>query len=167
MEFHEINQKLKETRNELLGLLHRMNRDQINHRKDPNSWSVGQICQHLYKTEEIYVVAIKRGLKSKESSNTDSKSLDFLLDRSKKIVAPDIVQPTDEIIELDEIIEKLNQSRQKLLETLSILEDRSELSRKHFVHPVFKEMLLIDWVRSLYVHEQRHIRQIEEIIYMD
>ncbi|MFD3258121.1 DinB family protein [Paenibacillus lentus] len=164
MEFHEINQKLKETRNELLGLLHRMNRDQINHRKDPNSWSVGQICQHLYKTEEIYVVAIKRGLKSKESSNTDSKSLDFLLDRSKKIVAPDIVQPTDEIIELDEIIEKLNQSRQKLLETLSILEDRSELSRKHFVHPVFKEMLLIDWVRSLYVHEQRHIRQIEEII---
>lgn len=42
MEFHEINQKLKETKTELLGLLHRLNRDQINHWKDSNSWSIGQ-----------------------------------------------------------------------------------------------------------------------------
>jgi len=164
MELFEINQKLKETRNELLGILNRLNKDQINQRKDSYSWSIGQIGQHLFKTEEIYVVAIKRGLKSSESSNTESKPLDFLLDRSKKLVAPDIVKPTEDIFEVEEVIEKLNQSRQKLEETLSTLEVPSELSRRHFVHPVFKEMLLIDWVRSLYLHEQRHIRQIEEII---
>jgi len=164
MELEEIIQKLHETRNELLGILRRLDRNQINQRKDPYSWSVGQIGQHLIKTEEIYVVAIKRGLKSNGNPKIESKSLDLLLDRSKKLMAPDIVKPTDELFEVDEIIEKLNQSRQKLEETLSALEDRSLLTQRHFAHPVFKEMLLIDWVRSLYLHEQRHIRQIEEII---
>lgn len=164
MELFEINQKLKETRNELLGILGSLNKDQINQRKDSYSWSIGQIGQHLFKTEEIYVVAIKRGLKSSESSDIEKRPLDFLLDRSKKLVAPDIVNPTDDIFKVEEIIEKLNQSRKKLEETLSSLEDQSELNRRHFVHPVFKEMLLIDWVRTLYLHEQRHIRQIEEII---
>jgi len=164
MELLEINQNLRETRNELLGILKRLTKDELNQRKDSLSWSIGQIGQHLFKTEEVYVAAIRRGLKNNESSITESKPLDFILNRSKKWVAPDIVNPTDDIFEADELIEKLNQSRRKLEETLSTMEDQSELSRRHFVHPVFKDMLLIDWVRSLYLHEQRHIRQIEEII---
>ncbi|WP_442950361.1 DinB family protein [Paenibacillus sp. DMB20] len=67
-------------------------------------------------------------------------------------------------LDYEEIMEKLNNSRQKLCETLDALEDPSILSRRHFIHPVFKEMLLIEWVRSLYLHEQRHIKQINEII---
>ncbi|MGE7055841.1 DinB family protein, partial [Paenibacillus glucanolyticus] len=90
--------------------------------------------------------------------------LEFLLDRSKKLVAPDIARPTDEIMEHKEMVEKLHQSRAKLTELLNLLEDPSILSRRHFVHPVFKEMLLIEWVRSLYLHEQRHLQQINEII---
>ncbi|GIP04522.1 MULTISPECIES: DinB family protein [Paenibacillus] len=164
MELQEIKQKLKETRDELFGILTGLSGDQLNQQKDLNSWSISQVCQHLFKTEELYVVAIKKGLKSKEDSFIENKSVEFLLDRSQKLEAPDIAKPTDEFLEYEEIIEKLNNSRQKLLELLNTVEDESVLSRRHFIHPVFKEMLLIEWVKSLYLHEQRHINQINEII---
>lgn len=164
MELQEIKQKLKETRDELFGILTGLSGDQLNQQKDLNSWSISQVCQHLFKTEELYVVAIKKGLKSKEDSFIENKSVEFLLDRSQKLEAPDIAKPTDEFLEYEEIIEKLNNSRKKLLELLNTVEDESVLSRRHFIHPVFKEMLLIEWVKSLYLHEQRHINQINEII---
>lgn len=164
MELQEINQQLKETRVELLGILTGLSGDQFNQQKDLNSWSISQVCQHLYITEELYIVAIKKGLRSKEESYIENKPVEFLLDRSKKLEAPDIAKPTDEFLEYQEIIEKLNNSRQKLLELLNTVEDPSVLSRRHFTHPVFKEMLLMDWLKSLYLHEQRHIKQIKEII---
>ncbi|CAH8770419.1 DinB family protein [Paenibacillus dendritiformis] len=164
MELNEINQKLKETRDELLGILNALSGDELNKRKEPNSWTISQICQHLSKTEELYVMAIKKGLKCTEDSFIENKpQWELLINRSNKIEAPDIAKPDDEILEVKEIIEKLNKSREKLNEVLNRVEDPSLLRRRHFVHPVFKEMLLIEWVRSLYLHEQRHIKQIIEI----
>ncbi|MCY9514112.1 DinB family protein [Paenibacillus apiarius] len=164
MDLKEINQKLKETRDELLEIVNALNGDQLSKRKEPNSWTISQVCQHLIKTEELYVMAIKKGLKSKEDSVIkNNPQWGFLVDRSNKIEAPDIAKPDDESLEGKEIIEKLNHSREKLNEVLNTVEDPSLLSRRHFVHPVFKEMFLIEWVRSLYLHEQRHIKQIIEI----
>jgi uncharacterized damage-inducible protein DinB len=160
----EIIRNLKETREELLEILNGLSGDQLNKQKDEHSWTIGQIYQHLIKTEELYVAAIRKGLRSNEDSVIGDKPLEFLLDRSKKLNAPDIARPTSESIERQVIIEKLNHSRAKLYEILNTLEDPTVLSRRHFVHPVFKEMLLIEWVRSVYLHEQRHIQQIIEII---
>jgi uncharacterized damage-inducible protein DinB len=163
MEFQDINQKLKETREKLLTTLNDLSQDQLNQRKDPNSWSVAQVCQHLIKTEELYVLAIKRGLRGNEDSIIESKPVELLLDRSRKLEAPDIVKPTEEILERDEIVEQLHNSRVKFNEFLNTLEDPSVLSRRYFKHPAFQEMLLIEWLESLYLHEQRHIEQINEI----
>ncbi|OUS69489.1 hypothetical protein B1748_31410, partial [Paenibacillus sp. MY03] len=164
MDFQQITEKLEETRTELLVILASLNGNHINKQKDLESWSISQVCQHLYITEELYVVAIRKGLKSKEDSFIANKPVERLLDRSNKLEAPEIAKPSNEVLEYQVIIEKLNNSRQKLHELLSTIEDSSVLSRRHFVHPVFKEMLLIEWLESLYIHEQRHIQQIKEII---
>lgn len=164
MVLQNIHQKLQETRNELLEILEVLSEDQLNKQKDASSWSVRQISQHLSKTDELYAYAIRKGLKSDEDSSVVEKSFAILIDRKNKIEAPDIAKPTNEHIAYDEVIEKLNHSRQKINELLLTIDDPSLLSRKAFVHPVFKEMLLIDWFRSLYLHEQRHIKQIKEII---
>lgn len=164
MEFQQIINKIEETRTELLVILANMNGNDLYKQKDLESWSISQVCQHLYITEELYVVAIRKGLKSKEDSFIANKPVERLLDRSNKLEAPEIAKPSNEVLEYQVIIEKLNNSRQKLHELLSTIEDSSVLSRRHFVHPVFKEMLLIEWLESLYIHEQRHIQQIKEII---
>ncbi|WCF10627.1 DinB family protein [Paenibacillus thiaminolyticus] len=164
VELKEIKQKLKETRDELLGIVKALNGDQLSKRKEANSWTISQVCQHLIKTEELYVTAIKKGIKSTGDSFSENiPQWELLVDRSNKIEAPDIAKPDAEALEGTEIIEKLNHSREKLNEVLNTIEDPSLLSRRHFVHPVFKEMSLIDWVKSLYLHEQRHIKQIIEI----
>lgn len=167
MELQEMKRNLTETRDELLGIVAGLNRDQLNKRLDLNSWSISQVCQHLSMTEELYTVAIKRGLKSTEDSFVESKPLEFMLDRSRRLEAPDIAKPTEEIFECDDIMEKLSRSREKLYELLDAIEDPTLLNRRHFTHPVFKEMLLTEWVRSLYMHEQRHIQQIQEIMEVD
>ncbi|WP_028544581.1 DinB family protein [Paenibacillus taiwanensis] len=164
MELQEIKLHLEETREELLAIVSGLNKEQLSARKDTSSWSISQICQHLMKTEELYSVAIKRGLKSDEDSFIENKPLQFLLDRSNKIDAPDIAKPADIIIGCQEISNGLNQSREKLYEILSAVEDPTLLNRRHFTHPVFKEMTLMEWVRSLYIHEQRHIKQMNEIL---
>lgn len=79
MELKEINQNLEATRAELLGILDGLSGDQINKRKDAESWSISQVCQHLFKTEELYIVAIRRGLKSKEDSVIETSRLNFYL----------------------------------------------------------------------------------------
>ncbi|GIP18122.1 hypothetical protein J40TS1_37640 [Paenibacillus montaniterrae] len=163
MKIEEIYQNLEATRDELIRALDGLSKEQLNRQIASSSWSICQVCQHLAKTEELYVVAIMRGLKSKEDSLLEKKSLDFLLDRSKRLTAPDIVKPTDEILEYEEIIERLSHSREKLYKLLNSVEDPSVLSKRQFTHPVFKEMLLIEWVKSVYLHEQRHTKQIHEI----
>lgn len=163
MELKEIYQHLNDTRGELLAVIDGLNQEQLNKQIDTDSWSIGQVCQHLIKTEELYAAAIKRGLKSQENSLPAKRSLAFLLDRSQKLVAPDIAKPTAETVEYQEIVAGLNHSRTKLFDLLNSVEDPSVLSRRHFTHPVFKDMLLIEWVQSLYLHEQRHIKQINEI----
>jgi uncharacterized damage-inducible protein DinB len=164
MDFQQIIKKIEETRTELLVILASMNGNDLYKQKDLESWNISQVCQHLYITEELYVVAIRKGLKSKDDSFIANKPVERLLDRSNKLEAPEIAKPSNEVLEYQVIIEKLNNSRQKLHELLSTIEDSSVLSRRHFVHPVFKEMLLIEWLESLYIHEQRHIQQIKEII---
>lgn len=164
MELKEIKQKLKETRDELLEIVNALNGDQLSKRKEPNSWTISQVCQHLIKTEELYVMAIKKGLKSTEDSFSENiPQWELLVDRSNKIEAPDIAKPDAEALEGTEIIEKLTHSREKLNEVLNTVKDPSLLSRRYFVHPVFKEMSLMEWVKSLYLHEQRHIKQIIQI----
>ncbi|WP_422657563.1 DinB family protein [Paenibacillus sp. EC2-1] len=164
MELQEMNQQLKQTREELLTILSGLRGEQLNKRRDPLSWNISQICEHLSKTEELYIIAINRGLKSTKDSFIEIKPLELLLDRNTKINAPDIAKPKDELLECEEIIDRLNRSREKLNETLSAIEDPSVLSRRYYKHPFFKEMLLIQWVESLFLHEQRHIAQINEIL---
>lgn len=139
MELQEINLKLKETRDELLQIVNGLREDQLNKRKVSYSWSISQICQHLIKTEELYTVAIKRGLKSKEDSLIENKPVELLLDRSRKLEAPDIAKPSDEILAPHEIMEQLNNSREKLYELLNSVEDPSILSRRHFVPQPLKK----------------------------
>jgi uncharacterized damage-inducible protein DinB len=164
MELEQVNQKLNETRVELLNILNHLSHEQLNKQKNAESWTISQICQHLSITEELYVVAIRRGLKSKKESSIANQPVELLLDRSKRLEAPDIAKPSNEVMERQAIIDKLYASRQKLNELLSTVEDPTLLNRRHYIHPVFKELSLMDWLKSLYIHEQRHIKQIKENI---
>ena len=150
------------TRNNLLNEINNVSYEEFNYIPEVNSWSIAQVCQHLALTEETFAKAIAYGLK-KPNVCSEPKKIDFILDRSNKLEAPEVVKPQLDSSETFQIVDQLNHSRNLLNSVLNTVEDTSMLVDKSLKHPFFGDLPLYQWIEILYLHEQRHIEQIEEI----
>jgi hypothetical protein len=156
-------ENLKKTREDLFNAIHSLDYYQLNTSPNSDRWSITQVCHHLYLTEVLFTKAISQGLRNDIDAVTERKPIELVLDRTKKYESPDIAKPSENLYELQEIIDMLLKSREALNTLLNNIEDFSLLSRRSYYHPVFKELLLDQWVELLNLHEQRHIEQINEI----
>lgn len=162
-----VNDKLYETRKELVKEIIVLSDAQFNAKLDPNKWSIAQVCHHLVLTEEASIKAIAWGLKENGGKQKERKEIKLiLLDRTIKIKAPQIVDPHIEPFEVQQILDLLNESRKKLIVFLNTIEDKSTLADKSMKHPVFGELPLDQWIEHIYLHEQRHIEQIKELKFL-
>ncbi|MGG3890740.1 DinB family protein [Metabacillus fastidiosus] len=159
-----MNDNLYETRKNLVKEIALLSNTQFNSKPDMDIWSIAQVCHHLVLVEEASIKAIAWGLKENDHTQKERKNVHFiLLDRTKKIKAPKIVEPDVESFEVPQIIDLLNNSRKKLIDFLSTIEDKSILEEKSVKHPALGELPLDQWIEQIYLHEQRHIEQIKEI----
>jgi hypothetical protein len=154
---------LLKTRNRLIEEISSLRDEEFNRKNDSITWSIAQVCHHLYLSETVFTKAIRYGLSQDEGFRTEAKNFESVLDRTKKLVAPDIVTPGDGPFEMEEILNLLHQSRSKLESLLSKVEDPTILLEKSTQHPFFGFLPLNQWIDLIYLHEQRHIEQIEEI----
>ncbi|MFJ5563115.1 DinB family protein [Lysinibacillus xylanilyticus] len=154
---------LCETRNNLVEEIKLLSDSQFNAKPDANCWSIAQVCHHLTLVEESSVKAIAWGLKQEDHKQTERKNVQLIVDRTKKITAPKIVEPAEDYFTVQQIIALLDDSREKLTAFLDTIEDPSILAEKSFKHPAIGELPLDQWVEQIYFHEQRHIEQIKEI----
>ena len=159
-----VNDKLYETRKELAKEINVLSYTEFNTRPDSNKWSIAQVCHHLVLTEVASIKAIAWGLKEISGTQKERKEIHLmLLDRTKKIKAPKMVEPDAEPFEVQQIINLLNESRKKMIAFLNTIEDKSTLADRSMKHPAFGELPLDQWIEHIYLHEQRHIEQIKEI----
>ncbi|MFJ7735652.1 DinB family protein [Lysinibacillus sp. NPDC097287] len=159
-----VNDNLNNSRNNLVQEITTLSDVQFNSKPDMDMWSIAQICHHLVLVEESTIKDIAWGLKASEPTQQERKKVDLiLLDRTKKIKAPKMVEPDVTPFEVQQMIDLLNDSRKKLLTFLSTIEDKSILAEKSVKHPALGEIALDQWVEQIYLHEQRHIEQIKEI----
>lgn len=158
-----VNDSLYETRNDLVKEITLLSDAQINRKPDMNKWSIAQVCHHLVLVEKATIKAISRGLKEESTHEKHKKIHLVLLDRTKKIQAPKIVEPNEEPFEVQQMIDMLSDSRKNLLDFISTIEDKSVLAEKSMRHPALGELPLDQWIEQIYLHEQRHIEQIKEI----
>ncbi|WP_419954495.1 DinB family protein [Neobacillus niacini] len=159
----EVMENLTATRNKLLNEISGLSYEQLNQKPDESTWSVAQVCHHLYLTESVFTQAIIYGLTKSNGKKAEPKPVQLAVDRTQKAKAPDMVVPGDDPLELEKITELLNQSRNLFLEFYNQLEDKSILKEKSTKHPLFGYTPLDQWVDLIYLHEERHIQQIEEI----
>lgn len=162
-----VNDKLYETRKELVKEITELSEAQFNAKLEPNKWSIAQVCHHLVLTEEVSIKAIAWGVKENGGTQKKRKEIQLiLLDRTIKIKAPQIVAPLAEPFEVLQILDLLNESRKRLIAFLNTIEDKSTLADKSMYHPAFGELPLDQWVEHIYLHEQRHIEQIKELKFL-
>lgn len=159
-----VNDKIVETRNNLVQEISILNNVQFNSKPDMDMWSIAQVCHHIVLVEKSAIKAITWGLKEGDFTQKERKDVDYiLLDRTKKIKAPKIVEPDETPFEVLQMIDLLNDSRVKLMTFLNAIEDQSILAEKSVKHPALGNLLLDQWIEMIYLHEQRHIEQIKEI----
>lgn len=151
------------TRNRLLKEISGLSDTELNKKFDPDTWSVAQVCHHLYLSESVFTQAIIYGLNKSNGKKAEPKPVQLAVDRTQKAKAPEIVAPGDETLDSGQIKELLNNSRNLFLEFYNQLEDKSILAEKSAKHPLFGYMPLHQWVELIYLHEERHIEQIKEI----
>jgi uncharacterized damage-inducible protein DinB len=154
---------LTSTRKKLLNEISDLSNEELNKKPSADTWSVAQICHHLYLAESVFTQAIIYGLSKSNGRKAEPVPVQLAVDRTQKAKAPDMVVPSDAPLDFHNIIELLDQSRNLFLEFYNQLEDKSLLAEKSAKHPLFGYMPLDQWVELIYLHEERHIEQLKEI----
>ncbi|MFS0671646.1 DinB family protein [Ornithinibacillus sp. 179-J 7C1 HS] len=151
------------TRDELLMLIEGLSTEEFNATPSEDKWSIAQVCHHLVLVELSTIKAVKYGLREDKGTKSDPKDITLVLNRSRKVRAPKVVEPGGGPFEINEIVEMLNNSRNKLLELIDSIGDTTVLEEKAVVHPVFGLLSLKQWIDFVPLHEKRHMEQITEI----
>jgi hypothetical protein len=154
---------INEVRSMLWKTVDGMSEEQLNEKFQPDSWSVMQVLEHLYLIEKSITKSIEEHLKSKEDISVPVKPIQLTVDRSTKVEAPSYVRPSSEFIPLQLMNNKLNGSREDLLDLIRRT-NKEELQKRGFRHPIFGMLSLDQWVEFIGYHEKRHTSQIEEIL---
>lgn len=151
-----------EARATLLNEVTGLGDEELNKRPSSGGWSIAQVMEHLYLMERAVVYNIQHALENSSIKEVSSKPIELTVNRSRKVEAPEFVQPSDSTMTLKDLQQKLQTSHEALRGIYTTV-DEERLVEKTAVHPVFGELNLIQWIPFVGYHEQRHIDQIKEI----
>ena len=70
--------------------------DEFNDQPGKEMWSIAQVCHHLVLVEKSTAKVISWGVKESLSTNNERRKVELILDRTKKIQAPKIVEPDEQ-----------------------------------------------------------------------
>lgn len=170
----EIIEAIRADRLAVMSAISGWSESQLEYHPDEAQWSASDILHHLAIVEEANNKLCGMMLKkaSDESAPADQSPDESvlhqgdafrsgLLNRERKITAPDRVKPREKI-PVAESLERLRASREK---TLALAESLShyDLTNFRWPHPVLGELNLYQWLMTLGLHERRHALQIENI----
>jgi len=152
------NQKVRE---ELLESVSYLSDEKLNTKPEEATWSIMQNLEHLYLMEKVVVQRMAKELEYNPEP-TSEVPISMLLNRSKKLEAPDFLKPSNEFISLKEMKKKLDESREALIQFVTHTSEE-DLANKAMTHRLFGTLSLKQWVELIGYHEQRHLKQIEEV----
>ncbi|MEN1968592.1 DinB family protein [Lentibacillus sp. N15] len=152
----------EEARESLLKEVNGISDDNLNKQPDAASWSIKQILEHLFLMEGVIVKMIENELENGKDVQTKPKPIELTVNRDQKVQAPDFAVPSDDFATLEELKLKLEASHQGLAQLVTNA-DEHVLANRAFLHPVFGEMSLNQWIPFIGWHEKRHTLQIKEV----
>jgi hypothetical protein len=140
-------------------------------RSDPETWSAAEVLEHLHRVESGITWLLRHSLERAKAATLEAEnelgsmlgSLDALqlLDRSRRIKAPELVTPRGELSAAQGMA-ALTESRQGLVSLLQEA-DGLALGRITQPHPLLGPLNMYQWVLFVGQHEARHASQVEDI----
>ena len=151
---------LGQTRTMLLASFKDLTDEKINKKPSKDKWSISQVLYHLYMVEKDTAVLILNSL-NMQSIKVEERDLSYLSDRSKKVKAT--VEPPVNFFTKKELIALLEEARFQYLQAIFNETHEKILAKKSVEHPAFGLISLKNIVDFIWMHERRHLEQIEEI----
>lgn len=159
----EVLNKFDKTTGELLELLSSLTEEQLNIPPFENSWTAGQIGDHLYRSYSV--MEILNGNVESAQRPPDQKLPEvrkLFLDFSIQIESPKEILPTNKHIEKDMLLDRL-QERIELQKDIIRTKDMSKVCLD-FEIPEYGPFTRLEWLGFNTVHTQRHVHQLKNII---
>ena len=136
----------------------------------PGGWSVQQTAEHIVTGEALMLRRVKAALAAEpdpEWEAQDARKAKFLYrvlpDRSLKATAPDPLKPSHEW-SLAETTARFEEGRQGTIEFVAALAGPVKNRVAAHPFPVFDKLNAHHWLLYIPLHNQRHNRQIAEIL---
>jgi hypothetical protein len=170
----QIYEAIDETRGRLYLRVGGLNEERANKCPAPNTWSARDIIEHLAIMEgrllRMMIVMLTKAEGASPKSNGSHVeikpfSLDEFIERSRneKYIAPESVRPSGETVPLRDLLARLRQSRAEL-HSLRPRIEATDLSTVTYQHPAFGALNFYQWLAFIGLHEERHLRQIENVL---
>lgn len=138
----------------------------LSKRPAENEWSVAEVVEHLCLVEGAVMKYLESKLDQppvKVGFLAKLKPMRIVSWRVKRLQAPKLVQPASELPPMEELLKKYDRVREN---TKKICNEagHARLSHIRFKHPYFGDMNGAAAVSMVAFHEQRHLKQIHEIL---
>jgi uncharacterized damage-inducible protein DinB len=164
----EVIEALDSRRAELARAVNEVPMSARGRRPSEDRWSVAEVLEHLALVEEnipqrVKALVTEQRTNPERESTSIAETIDsaFMLDRSKKRVAREAMQPRSGV-DAAAAWTRLERARQVTHETLREL-DGVALSDVSAPHPALGPLNGYQWFLFLAAHEGRHTAQIREI----
>lgn len=158
---------LQESLDETIKAVEQLSDAQWNYKAAPDKWSVGQVSEHILKSEALLFGVVERTLTSPVNADwaaqTENKTELLekgVLNREQKFQAPEPLQPVGNLSRAD-FITQFKEARAK---TIKYAEETSQPLKEHTAdHPALKTLNGYQWLLLIPLHNQRHNLQIKEV----
>ncbi|MGY4535621.1 hypothetical protein ACVW0P_000015 [Mucilaginibacter sp. UYNi724] len=160
---NEISNRFDKTTDELIDLLTPLTPEQLNTVPFENSWTAGQVGDHLIKSYDA--AGVLNGHTKAADRAPDEKSAEvskLFLDFTIKMESPKEILPTNDTINKGDLLTSLKTQIAPLREVI-VNKDLTEICLDYAI-PGFGEFTRMEWIGFFTVHTQRHIHQLKNII---
>lgn len=154
-------------------LLHRLSSvsaAKLEAKPNPETWSVTEVIYHLKVAEEAALQYMKKKLevgghsKATVSAGLKQRLLNFIISLPIKFKAPKVAQiPEGTSVSYQQAKSEWNSVRSELRKHYETV-DEQFISNELFKHPITGKMNLIQSVRFMRKHMNRHIGQIDRLV---
>jgi hypothetical protein len=159
----EVNKNFTKTIGDWNLALDKYTEEQFAVRPDSESWSIGQVCQHLMlSTGRVFLIIDKclEGNQNETEQKSDIGEISFKQNAlpDMKVKLPLTVQPTPEQPQNKQVVKNEFEKIQNNFNRLSEVVSKSS-SRGKEKHPVLGFLNSAEWLQTLDMHFRHHIRQ--------
>ena len=162
----KVVQYLSTTRDQVIAETEKLSDAQWNFKAGPDRWSVGEVVEHLALAESFLAGARQQAMASaaptaEQLAGTKGKDeliLKAIPDRTKKVQAPEPIQPKQRLGSRDEVMAAYKRRGQ----TLDYAQKTTDDLRSRIGDSPLGPLDAYQWLLFVAAHNERHLGQIRE-----